>query len=226
MVPLIITRPQPAADISAERARQMGLDVRVMPLFEAQPIAWAAPELAEYDALFLSSAQALRLGGDGLKALQSLPTFTVGAATAQAATAAGFTVQGVGDSDGQTLIGKMERAGIRSILWLCGQEHSQITPQQAQLMPLPCYHMTEITPPSDWAQTIARPAVLTAYSSRAAQRLDQLLPQARNHLILAAISQKVANAAGANWGTIGVAAKPDDASLLALAENMCHKAND
>lgn len=226
MRPLIITRPQPAADISAARARQMGLDARVMPLFAAEPLDWAVPDLSAFDALFISSAQALRLGGAGLGALHGLPTYAVGAATAKAATAAGFAIAGVGDSDGQTLIEQMEAADIRSILWLCGQEHSQITPQQARLTPLPCYHMAVSLPPADWAHIITRPAILTAYSSRAAQRLDQLLPANRAHLILAAISQKVADAAGANWGVIKVAEKPDDASILALAEKLCHKAHE
>lgn len=224
--PLIITRPHPFAARSAQRARDMGMDVRLMPLFQAQPLAWSLPDLSAFDALFLSSGQALRLGGPDLKALHGLQTYAVGEATAEAARTHGFTIRGVGDSDGQTLMGEMEAKGIRSILWLCGQEHSVINPALARLHPLPCYQMVPQEAQEDWAKLWAEPAIFTAYSSRAAQRLNQLVPAKRNHLTLIAISQKVADVAGQGWNAIHVAPSPDDAAILAQAAILCHKVGD
>ena len=75
----------------------------------------------EYDALLLTSANALRHGGTGLEQLQSLPAYAVGNATAAAAREAGFEIAGEGD-------GGVE--GLRSIppevrlLHLCGEHRA------------------------------------------------------------------------------------------------------
>ena len=70
---------------------------------------------------------------------------------------------------------------------------------------------------------IAAPAVLLAHSTRGAARISELVGGSRAHLRLAAISPKVAAAAGAGWAAIGVAERPDDAALLAEAHALCHK---
>lgn len=223
MRPLIITRPQPAATASFQRAMALGLNPKSAPLFVAEPLAWQAPDVSAFDALFLSSAQSLRLGGPELGRLKSLPAYAVGQATAEAAEAAQFHVAETGDSDGQTLIEVMELAGIRRILWLCGESRSPLTAQLARLEPLSCYRMTELSPPREWPQWTARPAVIMAHSTRAAQRLAALLKQDRQHLDLLAISAKVASAAGSGWNSITIAERPDDAAMLAASSILCHK---
>lgn len=223
MRPLIIIRPQPVAEASFQRATALGLNPRCAPLFVARPLMWRAPDPASYEALFLSSAQSLRLGGPELERLKSLPVFAVGQATADAARIAGFCVKGIGDSDGQALIGAMEAGGIRNILWLCGESRSRLAGRLARLDPLPCYRMTDQPPPPEWGGWTAHPAVILAHSTRAAQRLDALLRKERQHLDLVAISAKVAAAAGTGWASVTIAARPDDAAMLAVASILCHK---
>jgi uroporphyrinogen-III synthase len=222
-LPLLITRPQPVADQSCQRALAMGLDAHSLPLFAAQPLEWAVPDIGRYDALLVTSAQAMRLGGAGLQRLQSLPVYAVGAASADAARAAGFRVEQVGDSDGQTLLGDMQAAGIRSILWLNGRDHSDLDGGSAQLHRLPCYAVDRVSPPAGWQELSAKAAVLMAHSTRAADYLNHLVPMPRDHLRLIAISAKVAAAAGAGWGHIAIADDPSDAAMLAVATKLCHK---
>ena len=92
MKPLLILRPEPGNDATAERARALGLAPLQCPLFALQPLAWDAPDPARYDALLLTSANALRQGGEGLGAVRALDVYAVGAATAAAAREGGLRV--------------------------------------------------------------------------------------------------------------------------------------
>ena len=65
---LLIIRPEPGASISAERAREAGMTPVVLPFFEVQAVAWQQPDPADYDALLLTSANAVRLVAQGWKA--------------------------------------------------------------------------------------------------------------------------------------------------------------
>jgi uroporphyrinogen-III synthase len=93
---LLVLRPQPGASATAERARSLGLDPALIPLFEIEPLEWTAADPAGFDALLLTSANAVRFGGDELKSLLPLPVHAVGAATAEAACEAGLRVSSVG----------------------------------------------------------------------------------------------------------------------------------
>src|SRR5687767_8581448 len=86
---LAILRPEPGASATVSRAAAIGLDAFAMPLFEIEPLAWEAPEPTAFDALLLTSANAVRCGGQALERLRGLPVHAVGEATAEAARRAG-----------------------------------------------------------------------------------------------------------------------------------------
>jgi len=222
-LPLIVTRPEPGNAATVERARVLGLDAGAMPLFAAHPLSWEVPRAADFDALLLTSAQAVRLAGPALANLSSLPVHAVGAATAEAAEAAGLTVVRVGPVDAQSLLDGMTSDNIRRILWLCGRDRSELDPHGAMLEPLPCYAVDLVDPPAEWAAQIAAPAVILAHSARAARRIAALAGPARAHLALVAISPAVAAEAGAGWAELTASAQPNDAAMLALAHALCHK---
>ncbi|WP_411340042.1 uroporphyrinogen-III synthase [Sphingopyxis sp. J-6] len=222
-LPLLVTRPDPGGAATVERARALGLDARPMPLFEAHALPWTAPDPADFDAMLVTSAQAVRLSGPELVRLAALPVHAVGAATAQAAEAAGLTVAAAGDSDAQHLLGAMASQGIGSILWLCGRDRSAFDARGARLVAIPCYAVDPVPPPREWAGLIAAPAVLLAHSARGAARIADLAGAARKHLKLVAISAKAAAAAGGGWAEIAVAGRPNDAAMLAEAHALCHK---
>lgn len=222
-LPLIVTRPEPGNSATVARAAALGIDVRAMPLFAARAIAWTAPSPADFDALLLTSAQAVRLAGPQLACFVLLPVYAVGAATAGAAQAAGLTVARIGDADAQSLLDGMTSEKIARILWLCGRDRSELDPRGAALAPLACYAVDPAPPPPDWQQSIAAPAVLLAHSARAAARIATLAGPLRAHLTLVAISPAVAAAAGDGWAERVTAPQPTDASMLALAHALCHK---
>ncbi|SKB42455.1 uroporphyrinogen-III synthase [Sphingopyxis flava] len=222
-LPLIVTRPDPGGATTVLRARKVGLDARHCPLFAVHPLAWTVPDPVQFDALLLTSAQAARLGGEGLARLAALPVHAVGPATADAACAAGLNVVEVGAADGQTLIGAMTSRGIKRILWLCARDRTRFDARGAAISAIACYAADAIAPPADWPALIDAPAVLLAHSRRAAERIAELVPGSRGHLALGAISVKAASAAGAGWAKVAVAERPDDAAMLALARALCHK---
>ncbi len=222
-LPLIVTRPQPGNRATVARAIALGLDTHAMPLFVAQARPWTAPAAADFDALLLTSAQAVRLGGPELARLASLPVHAVGAATADAARAAGLTVVQTGTTDAQRLLDAMTSEKIRKILWLCGEDRSEFDPRGADLEPLACYAIDPITPPPTWSPLVAAPAVLLAHSARGAERIAVLVGAARGHLSLVAISPAAAAGAGEGWAELAAPGQPNDAAMLALAQSLCHK---
>jgi uroporphyrinogen-III synthase len=84
-----ITRTAPEADATAARLAAMGHVAVVAPVLEARPIADARIDLEGVDALAFSSGHAVAAFA-GLSDRRDIPVFTVGAATAQRARAAGF----------------------------------------------------------------------------------------------------------------------------------------
>lgn len=221
MRPVVIVRPEPGASATAARAAALGLDARTVPLFAIEPVAWHVPDGAAYDALLLTSANAVRHAGPGLAALAGLPCHAVGAATAAAARAAGLNVVAVGTARAQPLVDAMTSFGHHAILWLAGEERSAIAAGAARITALPCYRAAENIDPPGWAAAIAYPAVVLLHSARAARRAATMAGTARNHLIALGISDAVTAAAGMGWEASHAAPRPDDAEMLAMAAKLC-----
>lgn len=222
-LPLLVTRPEPGNRATVGRATALGIDVYAVPLFAARGAIWTAPAAADFDALLLTSAQAVRHAGPQLLQLATLPVHAVGAATAEAARAAGLSVVETGEGDAQSLLDAMTSRKTARILWLCGRERFELDPRGSALEPAACYAVDAVDPPPAWAQLVAAPAVLLAHSARAARRIAVLIGSQRAHLTLVAISPAVAAAAGDGWAELAAAEQPNDASMLALAHALCHK---
>jgi uroporphyrinogen-III synthase len=79
--PVLVLRPEPEAQATAARAEVMGMTAVACPLFGGVPVPWTPPD-GEFDAVMLTSANAIRFGGPHLAAYRSLPLYAVGAATA------------------------------------------------------------------------------------------------------------------------------------------------
>jgi len=211
---LLIVRPQPGAEESARRARALGLEPIVAPLFETRPLAWTPPDPADFDAILLTSANAARLGGEGLSPFLFMPCYAVGERTADAARAAGFADVRTGPSDGAALAAMAKRDGARSLLHLGGRHHRPLE----GAVPVAIYTSEEAGAlPADLGE-----AVVLLHSPRAAARFAALAGD-RDKFSLAAISAQTAAAAGAGWRTVAIAAAPRDEALLELAAKLCQK---
>lgn len=89
---LLVTRPEPEADVLAETLRNAGYEPIVEPMLVIRPVANVRLQLDGIDALVVTSANALRAISDhpDLATMRRLPLYTVGAATAEAARQLGF----------------------------------------------------------------------------------------------------------------------------------------
>ena len=216
MTRLLILRPEPGASETAHRARSLGMDPVVAPLFEIKPLPWTAPD-GRFDALLLTSANAARNAGH----LPDLPCFAVGEATAAAARAAGLAEVIAGPSDGQAALALAAAHGHKRILHLCGQEHVAIDPAGVT-MERRIVYASDAMPdlPVDARAALSEGAVVLLHSPRAARQFAMLAPD-RSLIRIAAISAAAADAAGSGWASIDVAATPRDDALLELAAQLC-----
>ena len=208
---LVILRPEPGAGATLARAKEAGLDAVAIPLFEVCPLEWNVPA-GTYDALMLTSANAIRHGGPQLEMLHALPAYCVGAATAEAARGAGFTLAAVGQGNAASLAGEIAR-DLR-LLHLAGQ-HARLVPGATAVA---VYDNVPIDPPPE--MSAVQGSVAMVHSPRAGERLSALIEQ-RSDIAIAAISKAAADACGEGWDEVAVAATPDDAALLAVAAELC-----
>ena len=212
MSQIVILRPEPGGQATLARAAAAGIDAVTIPLFAIQPVDWVAPAAEDYDALLLTSANAVRHGGDQLGAFRAVPTYCVGEATANAALEAGFAVAGTGASDAAALVERVPEG--RRLLHLAGLDHRAIAGVTAIIV----YENAIIDPPP--SLDALNGGVAMVHSPRAGARLAELIEQ-RGDIGIAAISAAAAAACGSGWREVQAIDSPDDGALLALAAALC-----
>jgi hydroxymethylbilane synthase len=220
---LLIIRPEPGASATAARTKAVGYDPVLLPFFEIRARAWAVPDPEGYDALLITSANAVRHAGPGLRSLSALPIHAVGERTASAARDAGLTVASVGASGVEDAIETAVDAGHHRLLWLVGEEHKKpVLPESLRLDTVICYAAEALPLPADAAEAIASVDIVALHSPRAARRFAETaakLGLVKFNMIIAAFSPAIADAAGAGWHGVVVAEAPTDSALLsAVAE--------
>ena len=211
---VVILRPEPGASATLARATAAGIAAVTIPLFEIAAVDWVAPDARDYDALLLTSANAVRYAGEQLAGLNPMPTYCVGDATAVAARAAGFAVAGTGANDAAALVERVPQ-GLR-LLHLTGQAHRAVPGVTAIIV----YDSAVIDPPP--SLEVLAGSVAMVHSPRAGARLAELVEQ-RGEISIAAISAAAAAASGGGWREVAAIATPGDGALLALAAALCQK---
>jgi uroporphyrinogen-III synthase len=217
MRPILVLRPEPGASETIGRAREAGLDAFALPLFDIEPLKWTVPEASRFDALLLTSANALRHGGEQLQLLRGLPVYTIGEATAHAARERGFDIAAVGEAGLDRLLGSIE-TDLR-LLHLCGEDRTAPDGPSQDITAIPVYRAREVEEPD---LSKARGCVALVHSSRAGKRFSELVT-GRDMISIAAISTAAAEAAGGGWEAIESTDQPTDDALLALAASLCNK---
>ena len=195
------------------------------PLFRIVPLAWDPPAAADFDALLLTSANAVEQAGPRLAAYERLPCFCVGAQTAAAARAAGLAVHHEGSGDAEDSARAIGSAGFTRALHLCGRDHRGAAAAGLTLQALAVYVAEAVAVlPETVAAALARDAIVLLHSSRAAMLFATLIdrePLDRSGIDVVAISAAVRDAAGLGWRHAVAALRPADATLLAAAATLC-----
>lgn len=221
MTGVLILRPQPGADRTAERSSRAGLGSLIWPLFEITPCDWTIPDSGDETALLLTSANAARSMGQAPQSIAHLPAYCVGNATAEAARQGGFSVTFTGETNGQEVIDAMAEAGHRAAFHVQG-EHVRSLDGPVSLTPIITYSSRFATIDLPSAETLASHIALL-HSARAAERFAALvdtLERPRETIRIAAISAATLDSAGQGWRAMALAKLPNDAALIDAARSL------
>lgn len=213
--PIAVLRPEPGNAATCARIAATGHVPIALPLFEIVALPWSPPDARDFDALLLTSANAVRMAGPALEGFTALPAYAVGRATAEAARAAGLTVAVTGEGDAAALLAAAGAEGVTHALHLGGRE-TMVAPAPPVARAIAVY-ASDPLPVAPERIAALDGAVALVHSARAAARLAELTDALRPGIALVAISSAAARAAGEGWQSMSVAEQPDDAAMLAAA---------
>lgn len=220
-----ITRAQPGADATARRIAALHRVAVIDPLLEVRPLD-PVIDLTGVAALAFTSLNGVA-GFARLSPVRDLAVFTVGAATAQAARAAGFADPASADGDVEALALKLAQARPGLILHAGALAPAADLPAllAARGITARAVAVYETLDRMPSPQTLARLDDLDAvllHSPRAARRLAVLLatdpaPRLRALCLSAAVAAPlVGPAAEGRVGAVSVAGRPRESALLDL----------
>lgn len=227
---LLVTRAKTHAEATAARLRALGDEVDISPLLNISACTWQAPE-HPIAGLVFTSANAVHCAGPALARWLSLPVFVVGAATAQAARQKAFTDVRLRDDvqDAQSLFMWLASQKFDApLLHLTGRDQTATEKPAGLAMDTRVVYAAELVPQftKDVAAALhaGRIDAVLLYSPRTAEHFAALydalgLPRAK--LIVAAMSQAIAVAAGTGWRSVVVAGRPAEAALFDALHLAC-----
>jgi len=185
--PVLITRPEPSASVTAAKLIALGLSPVLLPLSRTVALKFSVGN-QHFDALAVTSANAFRHTQDGLlERYKALPLFAVGEGTARAASDAGFETVIEGGGDAVRLASCMAEhlpEGAK-VLYLAGRIRQPIFEErvlQAGLKMQVCdvYDVERIGYSDDEIRSLLPKSPFVAvllYSGVAAQYLARMMPQ-------------------------------------------------
>jgi uroporphyrinogen-III synthase len=131
-VVVLVTRPAPDNEATADALRQRGLEPMLAPMLTFKALRFQIEEGREFRGLILTSANALRslAASPQLARVQGLPVFAVGAHTAQAALDTGFRDVRSAEADASELrelivTKSPEKRGAAPLLYLAATDISR-----------------------------------------------------------------------------------------------------
>ena len=235
---LLVTRPAPDGERTADTLRGRGHDVLVAPLLRIEPIPDADLGSGPWAGVLLTSANAARALAQHRRGpeLTQLPAFAVGERTAQAARAAGFgdVIPANGNVVDLALLVAASARDRRAppLLHLAGEQRagdlaSALIAQGVRVETAVVYRAVAAThfPPFVWsALSLGRLEGVLHYSRRSAEayvncaRGTGVLDKARAVVHYCLSAQVAAPLVAEGAAKIRVARRPDEAALLDLVE--------
>lgn len=223
-LPLLIVRPEISARRTADKALLLDMEPVVDPLFVIEPVEWEVPAASEFDALMLTSMNAIRFAGPALTAYATLPVLAVGQKTADAASAAGLRVELTGSGGAADLLSSLPNGQYARILHLAGTDHIALDAKDRSIDRRAVYNARALSLGQSAQAALSAGCVAMIHSPRAARTLEQEMARLDlnpGRTEVAVLSDNVANALGKSWKVIHVADEPTDDALLSLAVSLC-----
>lgn len=216
-----ITRAEPGAAATAARVAALGFEPVVAPLLRLEPSP-SKIDLSGVAALAFTSANGVRAFAAAVHE-RKLPVFAVGAATAEAARAAGYAKVASADGDVEALAALIARSRVRGQVLHPGAEEpaGDLTGALAKVdiavRRLALYRAVEITPTAALTVWERLDAVLL-HSPKAARALEKLMaaraaPQMRALAISPAAAEPLKHL---DLASVAAAPLPNEPALLNL----------
>ncbi|MFN4114079.1 MAG: uroporphyrinogen-III synthase [Sphingomonadaceae bacterium] len=222
---LVVLRPEPGLSATVDLAQEYGFAVTAVPMSEAQPVAWQAPQRDSFDALLLGSANALRHGGDALAGYRGCPALVVGEATARAARDAGLEVAATGTGGLQSVLDQIAGAPFSRLLRLAGEGRVALDPPAGVSMETRVVYRMRYLPLAGEALAAVRAgSIVLLHSGEAARHFAAECSRCaidRSGVAIAALAPRIAEAAGPGWRRVAAPPLANDRALLELARDMC-----
>ena len=231
---LLVTRPEPDGERTAQALRARGHAAMLAPLLRTEPVAFTLPDRA-FSAVVLTSANAARAvaAHHSVAQLIALPAFAVGRRTGEAARAVGFRDVRSADGDKSDLAALLRTqlgADRGSLLYLAGEDRAgdlaaDLAGDGLQVHTVVVYRAVKaerFAPPVAAALAEGKLDGVLHFSARTAEAYlacaahggirDRALEPA--HYCLSRQVAAPLTAAGA--AAVRIAARPDEAALLEL----------
>lgn len=216
--PVLVLRPEPGATRTGEALDKLGFRPVLYPLFGVEAVDWTPPDPERFDAVLVTSANAMRLGGPGLARYCRLPLYAVGEVSARSAHKAGFRSVVVGGGNAPLTLPLLIEAGHSRVLHLCGMEVRDTDGLGLSVLRVPVYRTVERGNREGLAHSLPRErgVFVLVHSPRAGQRLADLVStEDRHRITIIAISGAASEACGSGWHDRVIAGAATDDALLA-----------
>jgi uroporphyrinogen-III synthase len=227
---ILLTRPRLASERWARLLAAYGFEGVIEPLLTIEPTHAPRPEGA-FQAVYLTSANALETEAQNLSGLLQLPCFCVGATTAAAAVAAGFTAIQRGSTDSLALAKQVVPALTNKaapVLHIAGdlvndKACDYFMRHGVTLTPWPVYRALAVEEMSTTTRALfvaGELAAVPVFSPRTASILVSLIEKyhlrdACAHVVAVGLSPAVAAVlAAVPWRDLRVAATPEEDAVL------------
>ena len=226
---LLVIRPQPGADATAHRLRAAGHEATILPLFVIEHLAMERVSADGYDALLLTSGNAVRAAADFLTRDHGLPVYAVGSATAAALHKLSVPVAKTGSEGVESLVRGAASDGHHRLLWLAGEDHTAIPSVAGASIDVEIvYRSAAVGISDDFARQVTESDAVILHSPRAAAYFAMLcddLKLPREEITLATFSSAIGRSAGDNWASMIIADAPNDGALLEAIQRHFGMAN-
>ena len=228
---LLVTRPEPDNERTAAELRARGHEVMVAPMLRVEPVIDADLGAGPWAAVLITSANGARAIAAHKRRgeLTALPVLAVGQASATAARAAGFSDVTSADGDGGDLarLAAVRVSGAAMpLLYLAGEERArdlgaELAASGLKVATVAVYRTVKVAALPDDVRAALAAGVVEGVLHFSRRSVESYLDCARDgpalqpiHYCLSARAAEPLQAAGAS--RIRVAAKPDEAGVLAL----------
>jgi uroporphyrinogen-III synthase len=227
---VLITRPEPGASETAARVTELGWRPLLAPVLEIRALPSRLPQAADVQAIVIASGNAIP---NLPRSHHHVPVYAVGAATAERARAAGFTLVSSADGDAGALATLVDRClspktGALLLATGRGQGGALAAGLRAsgfRVIRRAVYAAAPVAPlPETACRALSEGAITAAmfFSTETARHAVGLLRRARLHeavrtIDALAIGRPAAVALQAlPWRRIRVASRPTQEAMLAL----------